>query len=384
MTKTDTADMQATVAAIRGMTDSSSDDELRESLQRWGWVREFPAIDDERGMRLVGNRRTRIANELGIAPVVTVVKLGSGDAADAERFKLAFVSNIGAKPLTAADRKRIAIYLYAQRSWTQQRIGEALGVGQQAAGRYLEGIYAPRVNVEDRGTDTLGRKKSSGRPKAPPKPPAPKKEVHRTIPLEVKKAVAEAVLDGGKSIREAAREAGISHVMGDTVVAREHGRREAIESGEAIDPATFLTLSAKEKLETAIRVAKAKLEREYEQRVQQRVARHFDEYLLPNYKEKLEEADRIMGERHHFMMPLSLFKRIRNAIHPDMVPEDLRPKFNELFVAFNEFGKTHVYDDARPKLATDFPRTLAELMQGKAQVDAERAAKRAARKAGQK
>ena len=47
-----------------------------------------------------------------------------------------------------------------------ERIGEALGANKSTVSHYLDGICAPRTNVkEDRGTDTLGRKKSTGRPK---------------------------------------------------------------------------------------------------------------------------------------------------------------------------------------------------------------------------
>ena len=90
--------------------------------------------------RLPGNRRTRIATELNIAPVVKVLTLGSGEAADIERFKLAFISNLGGVSLTPEDRKRIAIHLYQQHGWTQQRMGEALGVSQSACVDYLSGF----------------------------------------------------------------------------------------------------------------------------------------------------------------------------------------------------------------------------------------------------
>ena len=40
------------------------DDELRDSLKNWGWLPQLPAIMDERGQVLVGNRRLRLASEL--------------------------------------------------------------------------------------------------------------------------------------------------------------------------------------------------------------------------------------------------------------------------------------------------------------------------------
>jgi hypothetical protein len=90
--------------------------DLIESMRTFGWIPYHPAIVDEKGVVLVGHRRLAAAKELGI-PVreeheIVTVDLGSGDPADAERLKLALASNLGNKPLNAADRKRIAERLY--------------------------------------------------------------------------------------------------------------------------------------------------------------------------------------------------------------------------------------------------------------------------------
>lgn len=114
--------------------------ELRESLRAWGWIEGAPALIDERGVVLVGHRRLAVAKELGIKPVIKTLTIGSGDAADAERFKLAIASNIGAKPLSPNDRKRIAEYLYSAKEWSQQRIAEALVVNQATIARDLSGV----------------------------------------------------------------------------------------------------------------------------------------------------------------------------------------------------------------------------------------------------
>jgi hypothetical protein len=84
------------------------DSELRESLKQFGWLDDFPALADENGVVLVGHRRMKIAEEEKIEPVIKTLGIGNGDAADAKRVKLAIVSNIGAKPMTSEDRKRIA------------------------------------------------------------------------------------------------------------------------------------------------------------------------------------------------------------------------------------------------------------------------------------
>jgi ParB-like chromosome segregation protein Spo0J len=118
-------------ANVRRNTGKDSMDELRESMREFGWVEEFPAIEDERGVVLVGHRRLAVAAELGIEPVVRRVRLGDGDEADAKRFRIAVVSNLAAKPFTPEERKDLAEYLYGEREWSQARIAEALNVTQR-------------------------------------------------------------------------------------------------------------------------------------------------------------------------------------------------------------------------------------------------------------
>jgi ParB-like chromosome segregation protein Spo0J len=114
--------------------------DLRASMMNHGWVKEFPAIVDEYGVILVGNRRTEIAKELGIEPVIVKLTLGVGDAADAERLKLALVSNIGSAKMTRRDRKQFAQHLYGARGWTMERIAKALGVTINTVHRDLRGF----------------------------------------------------------------------------------------------------------------------------------------------------------------------------------------------------------------------------------------------------
>lgn len=109
--------------------------ELVESMKAFGWIEELGvAIQDERGVILVGHRRLAAAEEAGVDPIITTIRFGKGDAADAERAKLAIFSNIGQKPFTKPERERIAYYLYNEREWSQQRIAEVLGVSRQLVG----------------------------------------------------------------------------------------------------------------------------------------------------------------------------------------------------------------------------------------------------------
>jgi hypothetical protein len=80
----------------------------------------------------------KIAKEEKIEPVIKKLTIGNGEASDAERLKLAIASNIGFKPITKQDRKRIAEHLYGERAWTMERIAEALNVSQRAVSEDCE------------------------------------------------------------------------------------------------------------------------------------------------------------------------------------------------------------------------------------------------------
>jgi DNA-binding NarL/FixJ family response regulator len=87
--------------------------ELRESMQAFGWLPEYPAIVDENGVVLSGHRRLAVAKELRIDPVKVAITLGEDDAGNVERIKRAIASNLGAKPFTPGERKEIAKVLFA-------------------------------------------------------------------------------------------------------------------------------------------------------------------------------------------------------------------------------------------------------------------------------
>jgi ParB-like chromosome segregation protein Spo0J len=192
----------------QGRPSKEADEELRASM-RSGWLPGHPAIIDERGVVLVGHRRLAIAKELGIEPETMKLRFGDGDAGDIERLRVAVQSNLGAKEFSKSDRAEIAKYL-AERGWTQASIAEALHVAQSTISK---DDIIPRNNV----TDSLGRKKSPGRP--------------RKITPEQEPRIIRAYFDEGKSIDEAAREVlgqNASHSLSSVlkVIDQERGRRE--------------------------------------------------------------------------------------------------------------------------------------------------------------
>jgi ParB-like chromosome segregation protein Spo0J len=112
-------------------------DELIDSMKHFGWLDEFPALADEHGAILVGNRRMKAAKKAGVEPVVRTITFGAGEKADAQRVKFALVSNLGSKPMSREDRQRIAEHLYGNKEWTMERIAEALNVSIATVGVIL-------------------------------------------------------------------------------------------------------------------------------------------------------------------------------------------------------------------------------------------------------
>lgn len=190
-------------------TTVSDDTELRESMKEFGWIEQLPAIKDERGVVLVGHRRIRIAEELNLPTrFVTTLWCGDGDEADAYRFKLALASNIGSKPLSKADRERIAAYLYNERGWSMQKIGEALNVSKR------------QISSDLKAESVSGREAASQPRRTHTKPAR-----SQAVQAKVDKAV-ELLSDPGMSYRKAGPEVGLD----ESVLRRDPVTRAAHET----------------------------------------------------------------------------------------------------------------------------------------------------------
>ena len=122
--------------------DDKADVELRlQMAATMRWDPDMPAIKDERGVVIVGHRRLQIAEELGIEPVIVTRHFGSGDSADIDRLLKALDSNLGAKPMTPTDRKKIAEHLGLS-GWSQTEIANVLRVSQQTISNDLAATNA--------------------------------------------------------------------------------------------------------------------------------------------------------------------------------------------------------------------------------------------------
>jgi hypothetical protein len=190
-------------------------DELRDSMREFGWIKELPAIKDEHGVVLVGHRRLKVAEELGVTPVEVIVKCGDGDGGDARRLKLALASNIGFKPFTPNERKDLAEYLYGEREWTMESIGKALGVTHKTISKDLDG-FVPTVQTS---------RPKGGRPRKSKKAtPELEQEVHSRV-------------EAGEPVPR--RELAEKHGVGQTTIEMAHQR--AIGAAEARQQAAVRT-----------------------------------------------------------------------------------------------------------------------------------------------
>jgi transposase len=316
-----------------------SDDELRASL-KGGWNKELPAIKDENDTLLVGHRRMKIALEEHIEPAVKVVTFGTGPEAEAERIRLANVSNIGGAPLTMEDRKRQAERLYKD-GLTMEAIGRMLGVTHKTISKDLDG-FVPEVQTP---------RPKGGRPKSKAKP-----EKRATSP-STDEAIASRFLDEGKTAPEIQREFHVSNTVVRRAVAKEEGRREAKVEPE-IDPAT-LSMTAQNKLAIAIRQHQHALDLKFEQRVRDEVKKRVDEIILPHWKEKIEQSKQLYAHRKG-LMDKAMFNRIRRGLHPDSRNSISDKLLAEAFDAFMGLEKYLLDEKDSPTDFGTLPSNLAE------------------------
>jgi len=326
-----------------------NDNELRASLKAAGWNEHLPAIKDEDGNVIVGNRRMAIAQQEGIEPVIKVVKFGCGPEADAARIRLANVSNIGAAPLKSQDRKRQAEHLY-KNGLTQQAIASMLGVSQRTISADLETLEATS-KVNDR-QDRLGRK-NTGRPKG-----RPQKAVER------EERVA-ALKDEGLTVKEISKVVGLGERAVNQALEHVEIKREAVLD---IDPAT-LSMSAQKKLEIAIRQHQARLSASFQKTVNDEIKARIDGIILPDWKKKIGEAKNIYNRRLKFMSK-EIFNTIRRALHPDSRHSISDKKLAEAFDAFMAMEKYLLDEKDSPTEFGNLPDNLAAWDKMKASVRA--------------
>jgi DNA-binding Lrp family transcriptional regulator len=364
------------------------DTELRESMQTNGWINEFPALVDERGITLVGHRRIKIAKELGIAPVIKQLVIGDGDEADATRFRLAIVSNIGFKPMTKEDRQRIAEYLYGEREWTMQRIADALNVGKATIYRDLNELSHD---------ETIKPAKTASNPKGAGRPKGVKSSRKPSAQSEYRDKVIE-LYDAKVTLKEIAKQTGVSFRNVRDIIEKERIRRKGVKDATADIKITrdMLSITALEKLDRAVRQEKERLSREFKTVVAQQVNEDIKlrlDGISERWHAEQDLAKRILHARKGFM-PKKVYRLIISCLHPDKFEQivnlissgklgeidSMKAKHSDAFRMFKQFEKFILDEKESPTTFVPLPRTMEEWAARKAQVIAERKAAKAAKK----
>jgi hypothetical protein len=139
-----------------------------------------------------------------------------------------------------------------------------------------------------------------------------------------------------------------------------------------------LSMTAQEKLGTAIRQHKRKLDMEFEVRVLDECKRRLNEMSLPQYAKELAELERSISNRKG-IMDRATFRKIRACLHPDRVQDEgLKKSFAEAFRLFSELEKRVLDEKQSPTEFRKMPRTYEELMAMRRKVQEDRRAKREA------
>ena len=359
-------------ASIR--TETSDDSELKASLQQVGWHPEFPAIADEFGTVLVGNRRLRIATELGIKPVIKTIKFGDGKEADAERIKLALISNLGGAPLSAKDRKRIAEHLYGKPGWTMEKVAEALNVNHATISRDLAEFVQPaQIKKHARSATNL---KGAGRPKGSKADPQP-----RGKKAETREERAALLADAGLSTKEIAAEMGlgeraVSQSLEHVKIARDAEAKARAKLPEiTID---MLSLSERKKAEAWLRQREREFTVTVEGLVRQRMRKEIDEIILPHYYAKEAEFDEVVKARKG-VWTLAEYKAILRCLHPDSRTTASDAVLKRAFELLEKRKLVLVKEEEQPSpssLLPPLPTTYADWEKRRAEVAAKRSKQR--------
>jgi DNA-binding CsgD family transcriptional regulator len=374
-----------------------SDDELKTSLLSAGWDANLPAIRDENGVLLVGNRRMAIALSNNIRPVERVETFGAGPEADAARARLAWLSNVGWSGVTAADRKRVAERLYRD-GMTQAAIAAVMGVSQGTVSNDLSELLtannSPRVSA--RGRVNEGRPRSrpaaSGEATDRPEPDRPARQPRRplaerpraeTAPtaIERERRAAE-LLDRGLTPPEIAADLG-DEVQRYTDQTIEHVRiyREGVAAGRAEAAANPAALSgtAQERLAAAMRQQERRLAAEFEARVQTEVRNRLS-VVLPGLRDRERQARHVM-ERRRGIMPRTDYDLVLRCIHPDSRLSASDEMLARAFRVWNDIRLLVLNEDEHPTPTLGMPNSVDELMVMRQRVQEERRARARRRRA---
>jgi len=241
------------------------------------------------------------------------------------------------------QRKAKAEQMYRQ-GFTMEQIAKQFGVDKGTISRDLASCCDVQ-QLEER-TSKRGRV-NEGRPKGakarPPKPASHAKVV--------------ALSDAGVTKATIARETGLGERMVDRVLEVENARRDG--QTDPIIDRNELSLTAQQKLDSALRQHRAALDASFRTEVMKEVKKRIDEIVLPSWQEKVDEAQQLYARRRG-LMDKETFNIIRRALHPDSRHSISDKKLGEAFDTFMGLEKYLLDEKASPTEMPDIPSSLAE------------------------
>lgn len=159
-----------------------------------------------------------------------------------------------------------------------------------------------------------------------------------------------------------------------TLEAQLASERQRQTPAEPVIARETLSLSAQQKLDTAIRQEMRRLAREADQIVNERVQRHMDEIMLPDLKQKIAQAQELF-KRRRALMDKETFNTIRRALHPDSRQSISDRRLAAAFDAFTGLEKFVLDEKASPTDFDHLPDNLAEWDRMRARARASRSRK---------
>jgi hypothetical protein len=149
--------------------------------------------------------------------------------------------------------------------------------------------------------------------------------------------------------------------------------KQALEQSKG-SPTPSLSMSAQQKLESAVRQHKRKLDLEFEQRVLDECRKRIEETILPSYnREKAIYEDLIKARKG--LMDRATYKKILACLHPDGSMS--KERVAEAFHLFSQLEKRLLDEKESPTPTMTMPQTYEELMEWKRRASEARKAKRA-------
>jgi IS30 family transposase len=257
-------------------------------------------------------------------------------------------------------RKPIAERLY-QQGFTMEVIATQLGVSKYTISMDLRNCL---VTKQLKPAKTATNPKGAGRPKGKTKPRPKVTDPHKDQIV--------AMHDTGSSHADIAGAVGLHERVVGRLLQDEQIRREA----EPLIDAGMLSLSAQQKLDIAVRQAKRKLDLEFEARVSDEVKRRIDQIILPHWKEKIAQAQKLYRHRKG-AMDKATFNKIRRALHPDSRKSISDKMLGDAFDTFMSLEKYLLDEKESPTDFSGLPETWDDWQKAKQRATAERRARRA-------